>query len=126
MDGQLVARSYRLMAPDGSTYESDRPGLLGGNRQLRTYGRLDCGSALAALPRGYARVRVFFADEATAIAAGFRPCGTCLRARYQVWRRGGMPGSPLFPWLISPSPSAPDTGSGAPADDETEADSVAR
>ena len=35
---------------------------------------------------GYVQHRVFFADEATAIAAGYRPCGTCLRAEYAVWR----------------------------------------
>lgn len=30
--------------------------------------------------------RVFFADEATAIATGYRPCGRCLRADYLAWR----------------------------------------
>jgi methylphosphotriester-DNA--protein-cysteine methyltransferase len=30
--------------------------------------------------------RVFFADEATAIAAGYRPCGACLRERYAEWK----------------------------------------
>ena len=35
---------------------------------------------------GYVRHRVFFADEATAIAAGYRPCGTCMRAEYAAWK----------------------------------------
>ncbi|MDO5289927.1 MAG: Ada metal-binding domain-containing protein [Pseudomonadota bacterium] len=30
--------------------------------------------------------RVFFADEAEAQAAGYRPCGHCLRAAYRQWR----------------------------------------
>jgi methylphosphotriester-DNA--protein-cysteine methyltransferase len=30
---------------------------------------------------------VFFADERTAIAAGYRPCGACLRAEYREWKR---------------------------------------
>jgi methylphosphotriester-DNA--protein-cysteine methyltransferase len=30
---------------------------------------------------------VFFADEETAIAAGFRPCGACLRDRYREWKQ---------------------------------------
>ena len=36
--------------------------------------RLICRIAVGSLPTGYARVRVFFADEATALAAGYRPC----------------------------------------------------
>jgi methylphosphotriester-DNA--protein-cysteine methyltransferase len=30
---------------------------------------------------------VFFADEATAIAAGYRPCAVCLRDAYRKWRQ---------------------------------------
>jgi methylphosphotriester-DNA--protein-cysteine methyltransferase len=29
---------------------------------------------------------VFFADEETAIAAGFRPCGACMREEYRRWK----------------------------------------
>ena len=37
-------------------------------------------SALRAIDRGrYARHRVFFADEATAVAAGYRPCARSTR-----------------------------------------------
>jgi len=62
--------------------------LFGGNRRMKIYGRLDCPSALRAIKRGptYARYRVFFADEASAIAAGFRPCGVCMRAAYEKWK----------------------------------------
>ena len=77
---------YTLLGADGRRYESATPGGLGGNAKLGIYGRLDCGSARAALPRGYARHRVFFADEATAIAAGYRPCGTCMRTEYREWK----------------------------------------
>ena len=62
------------------------PGLFGGNRRLKIYGRLDCPSALRALPRGYAKRRVFFADEAAAIAAGYRPCAVCMPAEYRRWK----------------------------------------
>jgi methylphosphotriester-DNA--protein-cysteine methyltransferase len=36
------------------------------------------------------KYRVFFADEQTAIAAGYRPCAVCLPERYAEWksRRG--------------------------------------
>jgi methylphosphotriester-DNA--protein-cysteine methyltransferase len=54
------------------------------------YGRLDCPVALSLLRRGFQpRHRVFFADEATAIAAGFRPCGACMREQYRAWKAGG-------------------------------------
>ena len=36
------------------------------------YGRLDCA--------------VFFADEETALAAGYRPCARCLPDRYATWK----------------------------------------
>jgi hypothetical protein len=80
--------SYTLLDADGRPYESAEPGTLGGHRRNRLYGRLDCPAALRALARGgYARHRVFFADEATAVAAGYRPCRACLPERYQAWQR---------------------------------------
>jgi hypothetical protein len=81
-------KSYRLIGPDGRTFASAVPGVLGGNTSNRPpiYGRLDCSSALRAVAKGtYQRSRVFFASEADAIAAGFRPCGNCLRAEYKAW-----------------------------------------
>lgn len=67
------------------------PGTLGGHRRGRRYGRLDCPAALRAIARGgYVRDRVFFADEQTAVAAGYRPCAVCLPEKYARWkaRRG--------------------------------------
>ena len=79
-------RPFTLIGPDGVPRESATPGTLGGHRGSKVYGRLDCGGALAWIAKGkYVEHRVFFADEATAIAAGFRPCGTCLRARHREW-----------------------------------------
>ena len=82
-------RMYRLIGPDGVAYESTSKGTLGGHRKSRIYGRLDCPGAARALARGgpYAKYRVFFADEATAIAAGYRPCWLCLRAEYGAWKQ---------------------------------------
>ncbi|WP_280268712.1 Ada metal-binding domain-containing protein [Nocardia wallacei] len=80
--------TYTLVGGDGKPYRSVIPGTLGGHRRLRIYGRLDCPAALRALPRGrYAAHRVFFADEQTAICAGYRPCAACLRDRYLAWKR---------------------------------------
>ena len=82
-------KSYTLLGADGVPYSSATPGLLGGHARTRVYGRLDCPVALSLLRRGFKpRHRVFFADEETAIAAGYRPCGACLRDRYRAWKRG--------------------------------------
>jgi methylphosphotriester-DNA--protein-cysteine methyltransferase len=79
--------TYRLIAADGQGCSSSTPGTLGGHRRGRIYGRLDCPAALRALARGgYVRDRVFFADAATALAAGYRPCAVCLRPEYAVWK----------------------------------------
>jgi hypothetical protein len=80
-------RTWTLIGPDGLPFESDTPGTLGGHRRNGTYGQLDCPGALRWIARGhYVRQRVFFRDEATAIAAGYRPCHTCLRERYHEWK----------------------------------------
>ena len=82
-----MSRTYTLLGADGVPYRSAEKGLLGGHRRTRVYGRLDCPVALSLLRRGFEpRHRVFFADEATAIAAGYRPCGACMRERYAAWR----------------------------------------
>lgn len=81
--------TFTLLGADGRPYASEAPGTLGGHRRSRIYGRLDCPSALRVLARGgYARHRVFFADEPTAGAAGYRPCAVCLPERYRAWRSG--------------------------------------
>jgi methylphosphotriester-DNA--protein-cysteine methyltransferase len=77
---------YTLLGADGRPYASENRGTLGGNSKLRIYGQLDCGSARNALGKGYEKIRVFFADEETAIAAGYRPCGNCMRAQYREWK----------------------------------------
>lgn len=81
---------YFLVDANGSTVSSGTPGTLGGHRRNRTYGRMDCKAARRALQHGgsYAQQRVFFADEATARAAGYRPCATCMRPEYDAWKAG--------------------------------------
>lgn len=73
---------YSLRDRADRAITSYEPGRFGGNTRNRVYGRLDCPAALRALPRGiYQRFRVFFADEETARAAGYRPCSCCLPGR---------------------------------------------
>jgi len=79
--------SYTLTDADGRPYTREVKGQWGGYKQAKVYGRLDCPSALRAITRGgYVRHRVFFADEAAAIVAGYRPCGVCCPSRYTAWK----------------------------------------
>lgn len=81
--------TYTLIGADAKPYESSTPGTLGGHRRNKVYGRLDCAGALRWIAKGhYVKQRVFFADEATAIAAGYRPCARCMPAEYRAWKHG--------------------------------------
>ena len=81
-------KEYKLIGKDGKPYMSSEPGTFGGHRKLKIYGRLDCPSALRYIEKGqYVEHRVFFADEETAIAAGYRPCGICMKSQYSEWKK---------------------------------------
>jgi len=97
-----MKKTFKLLSPEGEIYESSIPGELGGNKKAKIYGKLSCPAANSALAKGYAQHRVFFENETTAIAAGYRPCGRCLKDRYAVWAKGGAPGSTDYPWMITP------------------------
>ncbi len=80
-------KTYTLLAPTGPRTRARPPA-----PSVATAG---AGStdAWTARPRGApsrraatAPYRVFFADEETAIAAGYRPCHTCLREAYTAWK----------------------------------------
>lgn len=82
-------RTWTLIGADGRPHESAVPGTLGGHRRTKIYGRLDCPGAARAIARGgYVTNRVFFLDEPTAVAAGYRPCAVCMKDEYQARRRG--------------------------------------
>ncbi len=82
-----MPRTWLLLEATGKPYASTVPGTLGGHRRSKIYGRLDCPGALRWLARGhYVAHRVFFLDEATAVAAGYRPCANCLPAAYAAWK----------------------------------------
>ena len=81
-------RTYKLIDENGQTYDSNKPGTLGGHRKLKINGRLDCPSALRYIAKGqYVQNRVFFADEKTAIKAGYRPCAKCMPEAYKQWKQ---------------------------------------
>ncbi|WP_423798220.1 Ada metal-binding domain-containing protein [Neobacillus sp. SAB-20_R2A] len=80
-------KTYTLLGPDKKPYQSKIPGTYGGHKKTKVYGRMDCPAALRAIAKGgYVQNRVFFADEETAIAAGFRSCASCLREKYTAWK----------------------------------------
>ena len=54
---------------------------LGGYSQGKIYGKLSCSSG----KRMKTENRVFFKNEAEAIAAGYRPCAHCMRQKYLEW-----------------------------------------
>ncbi len=85
---------YKLIGADGKEYLSEEKGTLGGHRGQKLYGRLDCPSALRAISRPtgstYIKNRVFFKDEQTAYAAGYRPCAVCMRGHYKLWKEGKL------------------------------------
>ncbi len=84
----MRTRAWVLTGADGKPFESDTPGTLGGHRRTKIYGKLDCRTALRAIARGgYVKYRVFFRDEASAIAAGYRPCAVCMPAQYAAWKK---------------------------------------
>jgi methylphosphotriester-DNA--protein-cysteine methyltransferase len=57
---------------------------LGGNRNLKIYGKLSCTSG----KRMKRKNRVFFSTEKEAIAKGYRPCGNCMKSAYLKWKNG--------------------------------------
>ena len=88
MEEIVVGKLFKITRADGALYESEMPGTIGGHKKLKIYGRLDCPSALRYIALGqYVTHRVFFLDEATAIAAGYRPCAKCMKDRYDVWKQ---------------------------------------
>ena len=80
-------KTYPLIGADGKSYQSVAKGAFGGHRQDKIYGRLDCAGAALWIAKGfYVKQRVFFADEQTAVAAGYRPCFGCLREKHNEWK----------------------------------------
>ncbi|HEX9432747.1 MAG TPA: Ada metal-binding domain-containing protein [Burkholderiales bacterium] len=83
----MSKKFWTLLDANREPYRSAVPGSLGGHRGQRIYGRLNCRAANQAIARaGYVRHRVFFIDERTAKAAGYRPCAVCMPAEYKVWK----------------------------------------
>lgn len=82
-----ATKVYTLLDKSGQIYFSHTPGTIGGYKRKKIYGQLDCPSALRYIAKGqYVQHRVFFADEQTAIDAGYRPCSVCMKEAYRKWK----------------------------------------
>jgi Metal binding domain of Ada len=95
------AKTYTLLGSDRRPYTSTVKGILGGHKWDRVYGRLDCAVAARAIAEGgYVSQRVFFADEPTAIAAGYRPCAICLPRQYAGWKEERVNAGSARRWFV--------------------------
>jgi len=56
----------------------------GGNERLKIYGTLSCKSG----KRMNKENRVFFISEKEALDSNYRPCGHCMKNKYQKWKDG--------------------------------------
>ena len=87
-DNDTPKKMYKLLGVDGEFYLSDTPGTVEGWTTGKIYHRSDCSKIKIELSHGHLKeTRVFFKDEQTAIAAGYRPCYFCLREKYLEWKR---------------------------------------
>src|SRR5258706_2637434 len=76
----------------------------GGNKKLKIYGTLACKSGKKMKKEN----RVFFISEKKATKQGYRPCGHCMKIKYQQWKRnsfnykkGSLSSSPINGFFIS-------------------------
>lgn len=77
--GELSFAGRRLLA---SLINNGDIGLAG-NKNGKIFGLLSCSRG----KRMHSKNRVFFKDLAEALAAGYRPCGFCMRGYYKAWRK---------------------------------------
>jgi methylphosphotriester-DNA--protein-cysteine methyltransferase len=56
--------------------------VLAGNKKLKIHGMLHCASG----KRMKKENRVFFSNEQEALEKGYRPCGHCMRSKYNNWK----------------------------------------
>jgi metal binding Ada-like protein len=81
------SKQYTLIDADRKPCRSSTPGQFGGHRKTNIYGRMNCRAALRAIAADrYVKHWVFFADEQTAVAAGYRPCAVCMPDAYHAWK----------------------------------------
>ena len=84
----MEGKKYKLLGADGKFFPSDVKGEFGGKSHSKIYGRMDCPAALRAIARDreqFKKDQVFFLDEKSALAAGYRPCWSCQREKYEEY-----------------------------------------
>ncbi|WBV58126.1 metal-binding protein [Chryseobacterium daecheongense] len=56
---------------------------LGGYKKAKIYGLLSCSSG----KRMKTENRVFFKNEEEALTYNYRPCGNCMKEKYEEWKK---------------------------------------
>ncbi|MBK1897206.1 Ada metal-binding domain-containing protein [Chryseobacterium paridis] len=56
---------------------------LAGYVKAKIYGLLSCSSGKRMKPEN----RVFFKNEVEALGHGYRPCGHCMKEKYEEWKK---------------------------------------
>ena len=110
-----VASSNRVN-PWGHVIESGERGYFMGNRDFGD-AWITCSLRHADGSTGPSSVsyrKLFFLDEATALAAGHRPCGQCRRKDYDVFKRfwGASSDAPMDPTLRAEFDAAANASAG--------------
>ena len=78
---------YTLLGADRRPTAARPPARSAGTAAARSTAGSTARAALRAIAAGgYVAHRVFFADEPTAVAAGYRPCAVCLPQAYRTWK----------------------------------------
>jgi len=96
--GEIIATSARgtLMGNRGCLHDGARHIV----RQFQRKAWISCQLAFKGIKRSVMNpgeyTELFFLDEATALAAGHRPCATCSRPRFtafvEAWKKGNPAG----------------------------------
>ena len=76
---------YTLTNEHNQEYQTTERGTVYGCKSTKIYGCRNCPAPKHAIGMGTYK-GVFFKDELTAIKAGYRPCGTCLKAKFNIWK----------------------------------------
>jgi len=64
----------------------NREFVFAGNKNLKIYGFLNCRSG----KRMKRENRIFIESEQQALESDYRPCGHCMKRKYEEWKQAGI------------------------------------
>ena len=78
-----MSQHSKLLSPALRSLIRNKEITYAGNIPAKIYGTLACASG----KRMKEENRIFFSNASEAINAGYRPCGKCLGAEYERWKK---------------------------------------